>query len=423
MSIKSEIEVAPDKSISHRALMVSAISNGVSHIKNFLKADDCISTMNCLRKLGVDIVEKNNEIIVKGKGLKLKMPSEALDAGNSGTTVRLLSGILAGQDFATKIIGDESLSKRPMKRIIEPLEKMGAKIESNNNYLPIEIKGGNLKNINYESKISSAQMKSCVLFAGLYADGITSFSEPEKSRDHTERMLKNFGAEIFANKNIISIKGIARLRSSDIFVPGDISSAAFFIVAATIVQNSRLTIGQAGLKIKNVGINPTRTGIIDVLRRMGAKILFENEREIAGEPIADIIVRPSELKSTNIEQSEIPLLIDEIPIIAVAATQSKGTTKITGAKELRVKETDRLKAISVELKKMGADIQELEDGLIIKGPTKLNGAKVNSYKDHRIAMSLAIASLVAEGETEILDKDCVSISFPEFWKILAKITR
>lgn len=412
--IIGEIEVAADKSISHRALMISAIAEGTSRIKNFLKADDCISTMNCLKKLGVDIAEKAGEIIVKGHGLKLKKPSDVLDAGNSGTTVRLLSGILAGQNFATKIIGDESLSKRPMKRIIEPLEKMGAKIKSNNGYLPIEIEGGNLKPINYESKISSAQVKSCILFAGLYANGITSFTEPEKSRDHTERMLKSFGAKIEVNKNTVSIKGIAKLHSSDVFIPGDISSAAFFMVATTIVKNSEL-------KIKNVGVNPTRTGIIDVLKRMGAKIEIENKREIAGELIANIVVKSAALKSTNIERSEIPLLIDEIPIIAVAATQAEGITKITGAKELRVKETDRLKAISSELKKMGADIQELEDGLIIKGPTKLKGAKVDSYKDHRIAMSLAIASLVAEGSMEIKNRDCVNISFPKFFEILKKI--
>ena len=234
MLIKGEIEIAPDKSISHRALMISAIAEGTSRIKNFLKADDCISTMNCLKKMGVDIAEKDGEIIVKGHGLKLKKPSDVLDAGNSGTTVRLLSGILAGQNFATKIIGDESLSKRPMKRIIEPLEKMGAKIKSNNGYLPIEIEGGNLKPVNYESKISSAQVKSCILFAGLYADGVTSFTEPEKSRDHTERMLKSFGAKIEVNKNTVSIKGIAKLHYLDVFIPGDISSAAFFMVAAAI---------------------------------------------------------------------------------------------------------------------------------------------------------------------------------------------
>ncbi|HAM39728.1 MAG TPA: 3-phosphoshikimate 1-carboxyvinyltransferase [Elusimicrobia bacterium] len=416
LKITGEIEVSPDKSISHRALMISAISEGTSRIKNFLNADDCISTMNCLKNLGIDITNKKDEVIVRGKGLKLQEPKKVLDAGNSGTTVRLLSGILAGQEFITKITGDESLSRRPMKRIVEPLERMGANINTNNGCLPIEIKGGNLKPINYESKISSAQLKSCVLLAGLYADNITGFTEPEKSRDHTERMLKNFGAEVFVNWNTVSVRGKAKLRATDVFVPGDISSAAFFIVAAAIVKNSKL-------KIKNVGINSTRVGIVDVLRRMGSHLSIENKKEVGNEPMGDIIIESSDLISTEIKKEEIPFLIDEIPVIAVAATQSNGITKITGAKELRVKETDRLSAISTELKKMGADITELEDGLIIKGPTKLKGATVNSYKDHRIAMSLAIASLVAEGNTEIIDKECVNISFPEFWNILGKITK
>src|SRR3989339_995814 len=414
--ITGEIEVSPDKSISHRALMISAISEGTSRIKNFLNADDCISTMNCLKNLGIDITNKKDEVIVRGKGLKLQEPKKVLDAGNSGTTVRLLSGILAGQEFITKITGDESLSRRPMKRIVEPLERMGANINTNNGCLPIEIKGGNLKPINYESKISSAQLKSCVLLAGLYADNITGFTEPEKSRDHTERMLKNFGAEVFVNWNTVSVRGKAKLRATDVFVPGDISSAAFFIVAAAIVKNSKL-------KIKNVGINSTRVGIVDVLRRMGSHLSIENKKEVGNEPMGDIIIESTDLKATEIKKEEIPFLIDEIPIIAVAATQANGITRITGAKELRVKECDRLSAISTELKKMGADITELEDGLIIKGPTNLKGATVNSYKDHRIAMSLAIASLVAEGNTEIIDRECVNISFPEFWNILGKITK
>ncbi|OGS35231.1 MAG: 3-phosphoshikimate 1-carboxyvinyltransferase [Elusimicrobia bacterium RIFOXYC2_FULL_34_12] len=414
--ITGEIEVSPDKSISHRALMISAISEGTSRIKNFLNADDCISTMNCLKNLGIDITNKKDEVIVRGKGLKLQEPKKVLDAGNSGTTVRLLSGILAGQEFITKITGDESLSRRPMKRIVEPLERMGANINTNNECLPIEIKGGNLKPINYESKISSAQLKSCVLLAGLYADNITSFTEPEKSRDHTERMLKSYGAEVFVNGNTVSVRGKTKLRATDVFVPGDISSAAFFIVASVIVKNSKL-------KIKNVGINSTRVGIVDVLRSMGAKLSIKNKVQVGNEPMGDIEIETSDLKSTEIKKEDIPFLIDEVPIIAVAATQANGITKITGAKELRVKETDRLSAISTELKKMGADITELEDGLIIKGPTKLKGATVNSYKDHRIAMSLAIASLVAEGNTEIIDKECVNISFPEFWNILGKITK
>ncbi|OGS45866.1 MAG: 3-phosphoshikimate 1-carboxyvinyltransferase [Elusimicrobia bacterium RIFOXYD2_FULL_34_15] len=414
--IRDEIQVAPDKSISHRALMISAIAEGTSRIKNFLNADDCISTMNCLKKLGVEISNKKDEVIVKGNGLKLKESKEILDAGNSGTTVRLLSGILAGQEFLTRITGDESLSQRPMKRIVEPLEKMGACVKTNNGCLPIEIKGGNLNLIHYESKISSAQLKSCVLLAGLYADNITGFTEPEKSRDHTERMLKNFGAEVFVNGNTVSVRGKAKLRATDVFVPGDISSAAFFIIAAAIVKNSKL-------KIKNVGINSTRMGIVDVLRRMGSHLSIENKIEAGNEPMGDIIIESTDLKATEIKKEEIPFLIDEIPIIAVAATQANGITRITGAKELRVKECDRLRAISSELTKMGADITELEDGLIIKGPVKLNGAKVDSFKDHRIAMSLAIASLVAEGSTEIIDKECVNISFPNFWNIFGKMTK
>lgn len=412
--IIGEIEVAPDKSISHRALMISAIAEGTSRIKNFLRAEDCLSTLNCLKKLGVEITEKNDEIIVNGSGLKLKKPAEILDAGNSGTTVRLLSGILAGQNFSTKIIGDNSLSRRPMQRIIEPLQKMGAKIKSNNGYLPLEITGKNLKPINYVSKISSAQVKSCVLLAGLYAQGITSFTEPEKSRDHTERMLKNFGGKISVEKNTVSVEGVAKLNSATIVVPGDISSAAFFIVAASILPGSELL-------IKNVGVNPTRTGILDVLKRMNARIKFENEQKLGEEPTADILVKYSELKSTEVTKEEIPRLIDEIPILAVAATQAEGTTRITGAEELRVKESDRLKTISTELQKMGAKIQELKDGLIITGPTKLSGAKVNSYQDHRIAMALSIAALIAEGDTEISNKEWVNISFPEFFSTIKKI--
>ena len=414
--ITGEIEVAQDKSISHRALMISAVSEGTSTIKNFLQAEDCISTMNCLKKLGVDIVETHGSIIVTGRGLSLKEPWGILDAGNSGTTVRLLSGILAGQNFSTLVTGDESLSKRPMDRIIKPLEQMGAKIESNKGFLPLKINGGRLNPIKYDSKISSAQVKSCVLFAGLFAEGTTIFTEPEKSRDHTERMLKNFGAGISVNGNAVSISGTGRLKASDVYVPADISAAAFFMVAALIVPGSEL-------KIKDVGINPTRTGIINVLKRMGAKIEIENEREINNEPVADIIVKYSELKSTDINKNEIPFLIDEIPVIAVAATQAKGVTKITGAKELRVKETDRLRAISSELRKMGAKIEELEDGLIIEGPVELKGAAIETYKDHRIAMAMSIAALVANGRTEIADKECVNISFPEFWNTLDKIQK
>jgi len=415
-SMKGIIRVASDKSISHRALIISSVSYGLSRIKNLLRSDDCMSTMNCLINLGLEIYEKNDEMFVNGKGLRLKKPSLALDAGNSGTTVRLLSGILAGQDFTTEIRGDESLSKRPMNRIASPLERMGAAVSTTDGCLPLKIVGNKLKPVNYLSRIPSAQVKSCVLLAGLYPRGITNYTEPEKSRDHTERMLKNFGAHLSEDVNTISIKGEASLHSSDVFVPGDISSAAFFIVAALLCKNSEL-------KIENVGINPTRMGILHVLGRMCGNIVIENKRTVCEEPIADIIVKSSDLKATVVTPKEISLLIDEIPIIAVAATQAHGVTRITGAGELRVKETDRLKAISTELKKMGANIEELEDGLVITGPTEMSGAMVNSYKDHRIAMSLAVASLVAGGNTEISDSECVKISFPDFWELLKKTTQ
>jgi len=413
--ITGTINVSPDKSISHRALLISAIARGTSRIKNFLYSADCLSTQQCLKKLGVDI-EKNisGEIMVRGKSLQLDQPTCDLDAGNSGTTARLLAGILAGQNFTSRIIGDASLSRRPMQRIIEPLRQMGAKINSNNGLLPLEISGGKLKPINYLSPVASAQVKSGILLAGLYATGITSFTEPEKSRDHTERMLKNFGIEIEVKGNTVAVSGGKIPQASEISVPADFSSAAFFIVAASILPGSELL-------IKNVGVNPTRTGLLEVLKRMNADIKIENQKEFNQEPVADIVVRYSELKATEVRKEEIPRLIDEIPILTVAATQANGISRITGAEELRVKESDRLKTIASELKKMGARIEELKDGLVITGPTRLSGTDVNSYQDHRIAMALAIAGLVAEGETKISEPDCVNISFPEFFSIIKKV--
>jgi 3-phosphoshikimate 1-carboxyvinyltransferase len=372
--------------------------------------------MNCLKQLGVAIEKSGGDFIVTGIGPALKRPASMLDAGNSGTTVRLLSGILAGQGFDTEIAGDASLSRRPMKRIVDPLEKMGAKIDTNNGLLPLKIHGGALQPISYDSPIASAQVKSCVLFAGLYADGVTSFTEPFVSRDHTERMLKGYGADITVKGSTVTVRGIASLSAHDITVPCDISAAAFFIVAALITENSELV-------IEKVGVNPTRTGIIDVLNRMGAGIRLENRSVSGGEPVADIVVKSAKLNVASISAGEIPLLIDEIPVIAVAATQAQGVTSIRGASELRFKETDRLKAVASELKKMGAKVVEFDDGLEISGPASLKGAKVESYLDHRIAMSLAVASLVAEGDTDISDKECVSISFPEFWSQLRKVSK
>ncbi|MDI6756547.1 MAG: 3-phosphoshikimate 1-carboxyvinyltransferase [Endomicrobiia bacterium] len=418
--VSGKITVSPDKSVSHRALMISSIARGKTIVKNFLRSDDCLSTMACLRKLGVVIKDEGDRIIVDGRGPKLAAPTETLYAGNSGTTVRLLSGILAAQNFKTKITGDGSLSARPMKRIERPLKMMGASVRTSDGKLPMEITGGNLKNIDYASEIASAQVKSCVLLAGLYADGKTTFREPMRSRDHTERMLSNFGAKITSSSDgpgfWVSVDGPAVIESpGTLEVPGDISSAAFFMVAAAILPGSRIT-------ILNVGVNPTRTGIIAILRRMGARVEISNRRESGGEPSADITVEHSDLIGIAIGADEIPLLIDELPIIAVAASQAVGATRVTGAEELRVKETDRIKSVVGELLKMGARIEELKDGFVVEGPTKLKGAAVASGGDHRMAMSLAVARLAADGETRVINSECASVSFPEFYGLLNKIT-
>ncbi|MCK9582425.1 MAG: 3-phosphoshikimate 1-carboxyvinyltransferase [Endomicrobiales bacterium] len=419
--LSGEISVPADKSITHRAIMFSSIANGVSRIENYLASGDCNATIRafssmdfsklpCSEGMGVRIIEEGSTLEIHGVGLNgLIVPKTQIDAGNSGTTVRLLSGILAGQNFSSTMVGDASLSKRPMKRIIEPLSEMGAVFSlKENSHLPFTITGSkNLKAINYKSLISSAQVKSCILLAGLYANGVTTFSEPTKSRDHTERMLKARGAKLNVDGNTVSIEKTNELKAMDMVVPGDISSAAFFIVAGLIVPNSKIT-------LKNVGINPTRDGILEILKKMGAKITLQNKRDVCGEPVVDILVESSELKAVEFGGEIIPRLIDEIPILALAATQAKGQTKIYGAQELRVKESDRIKTIASELTKMGADIEETEDGLIINGPTKLKGAKVESYNDHRIAMMLSIASLIADGKTYINDVVCVGTSYAKF---------
>ena len=413
------IAVPADKSITHRAIMLSSLADGKSIINNFLPSEDCFSTMNAFRNMGVEIEESKNTLTIKGLGINgLKAPKQDIYAGNSGTTTRLISGILAGQNFSSIITGDDSLSKRPMKRVIEPLKLMGAYISAKDgNLLPMTINGkGILNPIEYKSPVASAQVKSCILLAGLYADGITKVTEPVKSRDHSERMLKAFGADVSVDGLTVSIKKCDKLYAQNVDVPCDISSAAFFLVAGLIVSNSNI-------KILNVNINPTRDGIIEVLKNMGAKIHIDNIRTVSGEEVADIEVSYCKLNGTNIGAEIMPRLIDEIPIIALAATQADGITKISGAKELRVKESDRLSAIATQLIKMGADITETEDGLIIKGVSKLHGNKVDSFKDHRIAMMLSIAGLVAEGETEIIDSDCVNISFANFYEVLNQICR
>lgn len=417
--INGTITVPADKSITHRAIMLSSLATGKSYINNYLKSDDCLMTMNAFKQMGVNIEQKDNSLIVNGVGINgLKNPVKEIYAGNSGTTTRLLSGVLAGQDFSSTITGDESLSKRPMKRVIEPLSLMGVNIKAKeNNFLPMIISAnGNLKAINYISPVASAQVKSCILFAGLYADGITTVAEPIKSRDHSEKMFKTFGADISVDGLKVSINHCDKLYSQKVVVPCDISSAAFFIVAGLIVPDSNI-------KILNVNINKTRDGILTVLKNMGANIVLDNIRTVSGEDVADIEIKSSKLNSTSFSKEIVPSLIDEIPIIVLAATQAEGKTVISGAKELKVKESNRIHSVASQLNKMGANIEETDDGFIINGPTKLKGTVVDSFDDHRIAMMLSVAGLIADGETEILKSDCVKISFENFYEVLKSISK
>ena len=415
--IDAEITVPGDKSISHRALMIGAIANGKTQIRNFLDSDDTSATMEILRAMGIEIERKENEVTVEGKGLYgLSEPEGVLDARNSGTTMRLLLGLLAAQSFYAVITGDESLRKRPMKRVIEPLSKMGSQFfgRQGGSLAPITVIGNqNLRPVTYRTPVASAQVKSAILLAGLYADGDTTVIEPAKSRDHTERMLRCFGAQVYEEGTSVTIHGIAnKLEAKEIFVPGDISSAAFFIVAGLITKGSKLV-------IKDVGLNPTRTGILTALREMGGDISVVNERIINYEPVGDLIVRSSELKGIEIKSDTIPLLIDEIPILAIAASQASGKTSIRDAQELRYKETDRIRAIATELRRLGVEIEERQDGFDVVGRQEIKGnCTCESYKDHRIAMSLAIAGLIAQEPIEINDFECVNISFPNFAAIL-----
>lgn len=417
--LKGEIEVAGDKSISHRAIMFASLANGRSEITNFLQGADCLSTISCFQKMGIDIENHGDKIIVPGKGLRgLKDPGEILDCGNSGTTTRLISGILSGQNFSTIVTGDDSIQKRPMKRIIEPLTMMGANISSINNTgcAPLRIKGTLLHGISYSSPVASAQVKSAILLAGLYADKITTVTEPALSRNHTEIMLSSFGATIQTHDLSSSISPNPVLEAQKIHVPGDISSAAYFIAAGLLVPGSEIL-------LKNVGINPTRDGIIRVAREMGGKLEILNEKYEGGEKTADILVKSSSLTGIEIGGNIIPTLIDEIPIIAIMAACASGTTIIKDAAELKVKESNRIKVITDNLKAMGCNIEATDDGMVIHGGTSLKGATINSHKDHRIAMSFAIASLLAEDEVTIIDSDCVSISFPNFYSTLRSLQK
>lgn len=412
--LTGEVTVPGDKSISHRGIMLGAIAKGTTSITNFLKGADCLSTIACFRKMGIEIEEKGKEILVHGKGLHgLQAPDGILDAGNSGTTTRLISGILAGQNFSCELTGDASIQKRPMKRIITPLSLMGANIESirGNDCAPLRIHGTSLKGIHYDSPVASAQVKSCILFAGMYADQKTSVTEPYLSRNHSELMLGSFGADIHTEGNTSVISPEPLLYGQEVAVPGDISSAAYFIAAALLIPSSELL-------IKNVGINPTRDGILRVCHKMGASIELLNKRIQCGEPVADLLVKHSPLKGTVIEGAIIPTLIDELPVIAVMAACAEGETIIRDAQELKVKESNRLEILVHHLAAMGCDVTGTEDGMIIRGGRPLKGAVLESHLDHRIAMSFAVAGLVAEGETEILNADCVNISYPDFYRDL-----
>ncbi len=421
--LKGEVQIPGDKSISHRSVMFASLSQGTTRISHFLEGADCLSTISCFRKMGIEIentASENGLVTVHGKGLHgLQAPADILDVGNSGTTTRLMSGVLAGQRFTSQVDGDDSIRTRPMKRIMTPLAQMGAQIESlkGNGCAPLQITGSQLKAIHYQSPVASAQVKSCVLLAGLYADGITSVTEPALSRNHTELMLRSFGADLRSEGLTASIVPEPNLHAIDLIqVPGDISSAAYFIAAALLVPGSEVL-------VQNVGVNPTRDGLLRVCEAMGADITRLNERESAGEPVCDLLVKSSSLKAVTIEGDIIPTLIDEIPMIAVMAAAAEGTTVIRDAAELKVKESDRIAVMAQNLKAMGVDMEPTDDGMIIHGGKPLQGALIDSHKDHRIAMSFAVASLIAEGTTTIKDADCVDISYPAFYEDLSKLSR
>lgn len=406
-SANGAVTVPGDKSISHRAVMFSAIADGITHISGFLNGADCLATIDCFRKMGVRIDVDNDNVTVYGNGLHgLKAPKELLYTGNSGTTTRLLCGILAAQDFDCEISGDASIQKRPMSRVCNPLREMGAQIDGD--YCPLHIKGTKLHAMEYHMSVASAQVKTAIILAAMFADGTTTIYETEKSRNHTELMLSAMNANIAVDGLKITVQTTDNLKAQDISVPGDISSAAFFIVLGAIMDNSEIT-------IKNVGINPTRTGIIDVMLNMGADITLINERAAAGERVADIVIRSSSLHGTTIEGDIIPRLIDELPIIAVAAVFADGKTVIKDAQELKVKETNRIRAVVDEFQKCGIDITETDDGMIINGGKPIHGSDFKTYGDHRMAMSLCVLAQKAEGISTLDDEKCVDVSYPSFF--------
>lgn len=418
-SLKGELTVPGDKSISHRTIMLGALAEGTTEVHGFLQGADCLSSIACFHSMGIEIENQQEVVRIHGKGLHgLQAPAAILDVGNSGTTTRLMSGILAAQSFSCTVTGDASIQKRPMGRIITPLTQMGADITSiqGNGCAPLRIQGRPLTGIHYVSPVASAQVKSAILLAGLYAEGETSVTEPYVSRNHTELMLEAFGGTIHCADKTTTVAPVRKLEAQNISVPGDISSAAYFIAAGLITPHSCIT-------IRNVGINPTRDGILEVCKAMGADIQIESIPQGAGEPVADITVRTSQLTGTVIEGSMIPRLIDEIPIIAILACFAEGTTIIKDAQELKVKESNRIDVMVKNLTAMGADIEATDDGMIIHGGMPLHGAVIDSMLDHRIAMSFAIAGINAEGETEITGGECVTISYPNFYHDLSQLSK
>ena len=417
--LEANITVPGDKSISHRSVMIGAIANGLTEINNFLPGEDCLSTVRCVRQLGIEVQELSpTHLRVTGRGPEgLTEPNDIMDAGNSGTTIRLISGILAGQDFFSVLTGDASIRRRPMARIADPLRQMGAQVwgRSEGRFAPLAIRGGQLRGINYSTPVASAQIKSAILLAGLYAQGETVVSEPALSRDHTEKMLQAFGASIQTHGLSTFIKP-SSLTARPVIVPSDISSAAFFLVAGAIIPGSHLTVAK-------VGLNPTRTGILEVLEEMGANLTITNVTESSGELMGDITVHGQGLRGTVIGGDLIPRLIDEIPVLAVAAAAATGKTVIKDAAELKVKESNRLLAVATELARFGADVQETSDGLIIKGARHFTGAVCESYHDHRIAMACALMGLISSGPTTIRGAECIDISFPGFQSVLNSLYR
>lgn len=418
-SLRGDITVPGDKSVSHRSVMFGSIAEGKTTVSGFLLGEDCLRTIDCFQKLGVDIEVNGTDVTINSPGIDgWTEPKEVLYTGNSGTTTRLMLGLLSGTKLHTIMTGDASIGKRPMRRVADPLRLMGAQIAGRDNgqYTPLAIQGGPLKAIDYKMPVASAQVKSAILLAGIRAEGTTVVREEEISRDHTERMLRQFGATVTVEDGVVSLQGGQTLTGTHVNVPGDISSAAFFLVAGAIAKNSRIV-------LKNVGINETRDGILEVLQKMGAKMMVAIDDENAAEPTATITIETSDLKGTTVEGAIIPRLIDEIPIIALLATQAAGKTIIKDAEELKVKETNRIDAVVNELKKLGANIEATDDGMVIEGPTPLHGGSLRTYGDHRIGMMGAIAALIADGEVELDDADCIAVSYPTFFDHINNILK